>query len=355
MKSDDPVQFENRKKDHIKWSLDSSSQVNRGVLEQVTLVHHAIPDLNLGEISISPLSKHFKNSKPLMVSSMTGGFDSAYSVNQRLLRVCSKNSWVFACGSLRRELSEIADKKKQCEFLNTWSKLLESSTCAVIGNLGLAQVIEHNIKDINRLCETLKLDGLYVHLNALQEVMQPEGTPNFKDGTSAIEELVDSLNVPVFIKETGSGFSEPSLKMIKSSGVEAIDVSGLGGTHWGRVEGLRSSEESLLAKASKTYSQWGVTTVDSLVNFKKVYGENSNVEVWASGGLRSGLDAAVCFALGAKMCGFAKPFMEAALLGDQQVQELIDLIEFELKTALFCTNTESLESLVNKKDVLKWN
>ena len=355
MKSDEPSRFEQRKKDHIKWSLDSMSQADQSVLSQVSLIHHALPDLDFKDISISPLSEYFKNSKPLMVSSMTGGFDNAYLVNQTLLKACVNNSWIFACGSLRRELDEITDKKSNFEYLNQWIELLKPSNCPVIGNLGVAQVIEHDPKDIASLCEKLQLNGIYIHLNALQEVMQPEGTPSFKGGAKAIKELVQVLDIPVFIKETGSGFSESSLKALKDTGVKAIDVSGFGGTHWGRVEGLRSTEKTMLSKASKTFENWGVSTVDSLINFKNTFGEDSSVEAWSSGGLRSGLDAAISFALGAKVCGFAKPFMEAALLGDDAVQELMELIEFELKTALFCTNTDSLKSLINKKDVLKWN
>lgn len=354
MKSDEPSRFEQRKKDHIKWSLDPLSQVGRGVESQVGLIHHALPDLNFEDIVIKPLSEYFKNSKPLMVSSMTGGHDNAFSVNKKLLEACSLNSWIFACGSLRRELDEISDKKNDLLYLRQWMELLEPAKCAVIGNLGLAQIIDNDPDHVLTLVKKLNLNGIYVHLNALQEVMQPEGTPQFKDGVSAIKRLVQALDVPVFIKETGSGFSEQSLKSLKGSGVKAIDVSGYGGTHWGRVEGLRSSEETMLSKASKTFENWGVSTVDSLINFKSVYGDNSKTEVWSSGGLRSGLDAAVCFALGAKVCGFAKPFMEAALKEEGCVQELMELIEFELKTALFCTNTNSLENLVNKKDVLKW-
>jgi isopentenyl-diphosphate delta-isomerase len=287
---------------------------------------------------------------------MTGGHDQAFKINQDLMRSCENKRWIFATGSLRRELEEITYKKDKQNRLLEWESLVKNHKGVVLGNLGLAQVIVHPIESIKELCERLRLSGLYVHLNPLQEVMQPEGTPQFKGGLESLRALCASLDVPVFLKETGSGFSHQSLKDLKGLNIGAVDVSGLGGTHWGRVEGLRSDDPNALkAQAARTFKDWGVTTYDSLLSFKELYGaKKESFEAWASGGLRNGLDAAIGFALGANICGFAKPFMEAALVSQSEIESKMTLIEFELRVALFCTNSSCIMELQRQEGALSW-
>ncbi len=350
MSIEDSNQFEGRKEDHIKWSLDDSSQINRALSNMLVLNHHPFPNINFDDVHINSTSKYFKSSKPLMVSSMTGGHDKAYDINSRLLKACEASKWVFAMGSLRRELEEISINDDQKKRLNEWKTLLKSHNGPVIGNLGLAQVITHSLKDINSLIKTLNLSGLFIHLNPLQEVLQNEGTPQFKGGMEKVKDLCAKLDVPVFFKETGSGFSKKALEDADGLGLAALDVSGLGGTHWGRIEGLRSKDQnSIKAKASQTFKNWGVSTLDSLMFFSELNSsKNMSYEIWSSGGLRTGLDAAISFALGAKFCGFAKPLLEAALVSQNEIEDKMSLIEFELKVALFCNNSSCIIDLQSK-------
>ena len=357
MSQEDSQQFENRKKDHIKWSLDSESQVDLSLSQLAELNHYPFPNLNFDEVHLKTTSFYFPGCKPLMVSSMTGGHDQAFEINKSLMKACEKMNWIFAAGSLRRELEEISFKDSEQKRLKEWEKLTDDFSGVILGNIGLAQVITHSNDSIKELCDRLKLSGLYIHLNPLQEVMQEEGTPEFRDGLERVNEICNLLEVPVFLKETGSGFSKKSLEDLNGLKLGAVDVAGLGGTHWGRVEGLRASnQESIKSRASRTFRNWGVTTYESLVSFKELYGdsESESFEVWASGGLRTGLDAAIGFAMGAKICGFAKPFMEAALVGQSEIEEKMTLIEFELKTALFCTNSSSIMELQGQEGVLSW-
>ncbi len=281
---------------------------------------------------------------------MTGGHKDSYEINKILMQACSNKNWAFATGSLRKELEQVSAESSDDEWTvlnNEFGKSLD-----LIGNIGIAQVISHETEDFKKLVSRYGLKGLYVHLNPLQEVIQPEGTTDFSGGVEAIKRLQETLEIPVFLKETGTGFSKSTFEKVKGLNLPAVDVSGFGGTHWGRIEGLRSKEDSMFDKASRVFADWGVTTVESLQAGEKVL-EGSLTELWASGGLRSGLDAAICFALGARVCGFAGPMMQAALEGVEAVEELMDQIEYELRIALFCTGTCSINKL-NKEKVLEY-
>jgi isopentenyl-diphosphate delta-isomerase len=345
-RSEDPTLFESRKKDHIKWSLADESQTGGSPSSLLKLAHDALPELDFADLKIQSFSKHYSDFKPLMVSSMTGGHSDSYKVNQILMSACAKKKWLFSSGSMRKELETLNAKKS-----DEWSE--SPSGFPLIGNIGLAQIINHTDDQIKKLCEVYKLAGLFVHLNPLQEVIQPEGTANFKDGLERLVSLKNNLQVPVFVKETGTGLSRKTFLKLKDSGLDAIDVSGFGGTHWGRVEALRADQNSLHAKVGYSFKDWGVATVESLKYGLETLTQESKTELWASGGLRSGLDAAICFSLGARICGFAKPFMEAALKSETAVVDLMNQIEYEIKVALFCTGSADLNKLQEVEIFLK--
>jgi isopentenyl-diphosphate delta-isomerase len=216
--------------------------------------------------------------------------------------------------------------------------------------LGIAQLIQTKTDADEKLVDSLEADAMIIHLNALQEALQPEGTTNFKGGLKALEKLAKNLSVPVIVKETGCGFSRATLKRLKTTGVKAVDVSGLGGTHWGRIEGDRSLEGTVQAEAAKTLGSWGISTVDSVLEAVDL---KPKFEIWASGGVRSGLDAAKLLAMGANTVGFAKPVLEAAMDGEEALIHKMSVFEYELKTVLFCTGSKSVADLGSKK-VWKW-
>jgi isopentenyl-diphosphate delta-isomerase len=187
---------------------------------------------------------------------------------------------------------------------------------------------------------------MIIHTNPLQEVMQPEGTPQFHGSLEAIHRLARELPVPVIVKETGCGFSQRTLERLNDSGIAAVDVAGFGGTHWGRVEGSRSQPQTMEYLAAETFKDWGIGTVDSLLNGLQA---KPDYQLWASGGVRSGLDAAKLLAVGADMVGFAKPLMEAALLSTEAILQKMEQYEHELKIALFCTGAANIASLQSEK------
>jgi len=272
---------------------------------------------------------------------MTAGHSGSIDLNVRLAKACERRGWRMGVGSQRRELTDAAAARE-------WKKVRKNAPkVQLLGNLGLAQLIQTPVDRVQKLADDLEATAMIIHLNALQECLQPEGTPQFKGGLKAIKKLAKALSVPVVVKETGCGFSKLTLQRLKESGVAAVDVSGLGGTHWGRIEGLRNPS---LKEVADTFANWGVSTVDSVVTALSI---KPKYEVWASGGVRTGLDAAKLIALGARTVGVAKPILEAALNSENALDQRMALIEQELKTALFCTGCQDVSQL-RKKKVWKW-
>lgn len=333
-------QFEQRKQDHIALALmpaNQSSQFN--FLDQVSLQHEALPDLDFEDIDISAQRFGKTVPTPFLVSSMTAGHQNAADINRNLMSACARSGWAMGVGSQRRE---ITDKKAAFE----WTALRRDFPgVALYSNLGIAQLISTSIADIHRLTDALQAQGLIIHFNALQECIQPEGTPQFKGSWKALEHLVSKLDLPLIVKETGCGFAQTTLQRLNDIGVSAVDVSGLGGTHWGRIEGHRANEDNNKSKAAITFADWGIDTLSSVLSAVEI---TPHFEIWGSGGVRNGLDAAKLMALGASTIGFAKPMLEAALQTEEDVHALMTSIEYELKVAMFCTNSLTLNDLKEK-------
>ncbi len=333
----DLQQFEGRKREHIRHALDPANQASGlSGLDSIRLVHEALPDLNFEDISIEALCLGRAARTPFYVAGMTAGHAAAADLNLMLARACEARGWAMGVGSQRRELEEGGTTSNSTD---KWVELRRAAPHLVlVANLGISQIIRAPIEAIQRLVDSIRADALAIHLNALQEVMQPEGTPQFRGALSAINRVCKALSVPVVIKETGCGFSARTLGRLREAGIAAVDVSGLGGTHWGRIEGARAAAESLHAQAARTFATWGESTVDSVLAARAAL---PGTEIWASGGVRSGLDAAKLIALGAQRVGYAKPALEAALAGEKQLHDWMERQEFELKTALFCTGSAS--------------
>lgn len=343
MKSDlvrDPAAaagFESRKRDHIELSMNASNQAfGLSGLDQILLLHEALPERNLEDITLetSLLGRPVKT--PLFVSSMTAGHAGGVQINQVLAEVSADRGWLMGVGSQRRELFDPSAAAEWKKIRSLFPKI------QLIGNIGIVQLIQSSTDEILRLVDNLEAVGLFVHLNPLQECLQPEGAAHFRGGLNAIQTLAKVAPVPIIVKETGCGFSANTLQKLWNTGVHAVDVSGLGGTHWGRIEGQRSESGSELRRVAETLQDWGHSTLESLLSAREVslrFGDH--VRVWASGGVRSGLDAAKCLALGAEAVGFAKPALESALQGPEVLNRWMSQTEMELKISLFCTGMES--------------
>jgi len=337
--------FEKRKKEQIELALHPENQaVETSGLGSIQLIHEALPEVNFKDIEINvPFfevpGKETKKSRPFFVSSMTAGHEDSLGLNLRLAKACEERNWILGVGSQRRQLTDASASDE-------WRRIRsETPNLRMMGNLGLAQVIKTNSRDVIRLIESLGAEAMIIHLNPLQECLQPEGTPQFSGGLEAIKRLVEEINVPVVVKETGCGFSAKTLQRLTEIGVAVVDLSGLGGTHWGRIEGKRSKKGTLLQKASETFADWGITTADSLIQALEI---NPGYSIWASGGVRTGLDGAKYLAMGASAVGFAHPALQAALKSGDHVRQWMEQMEFELKVALFCTGCRNIKELQDK-------
>lgn len=329
--------FEKRKEDHIKWSLDSASQTTfLSKFDKIKIHHNAIPEIDDSDIDIS--SSRLSNSvaSPFFVSSMTAGHEKAKDINANIARACGESGWWFAVGSQRRELF---DK----EEINKWNSFRkEFPDIHLLGNIGLSQLIDVKNEEVLALIDNIGAKAFFIHTNPLQESIQLEGTPYFKGGLKAIEDFCKLSPVPVILKETGCGFSKKNFLALRSLGLSAVDISGLGGTHWGRLEGFRLEDRHPKRLAAEVFKDWGVSTVDSLLWAKELELE---YEVWASGGIRNGLHAFKSLVLGATAVGVAQPIMVGALKSWQEVLNTMQQLELELRIAMFNTGCKDIDSI----------
>ncbi len=349
------AQFEDRKRGHIRHALDMSNQaLGKTRLDEIRLVHEALPELDFEEVKIDEPCLGRPMATPFYVAGMTAGHPDAAALNRLLAECSAERGWAMGVGSQRRQLD--VDSKNSPD-VDLWRGLREGApNLMLFANIGISQLIEADLEKIKGLVDSIQAQALCVHVNALQEVLQPEGTPRFKGAFTALRETnkkLQALRIPLILKETGCGFSKPTLQRLKSIGLAALDVSGLGGTHWGRIEGARAKEQPggrMQAVAAETFADWGEPTVDSVLAASQML---SRSEIWASGGVRTGLDAAKLIALGAHRVGYAKPALEAALQGREALIGWMKQQEFELRVALFCTGSATPSTLRKKEGVWK--
>ncbi len=359
-------QFETRKADHIVVAMDPKVQSHGSGFDGLSFVHEALPEIDFQDVSIAarvfngtPFAHNL--SSPFFVSSMTAGHSKSGLINEKLARAAELKGWAMGVGSQRRELSDTTAAAE-------WKRIRAvCPTVSFYGNIGLSQLIETDAASVQRLADALSATAMIVHLNPLQEALQTEGTPRFRGGLKAIENLVRDLPCPVIVKETGCGISGMTAKRLAEAGVAAIDVAGRGGTHWGRVEGERaargpaSARAVILTKAAETLGYWGLSTVESLRQVSHALESSgrsgnemsSRTELWASGGIRSGLDGAKALALGAVAVGIAQPLMAAVLESEEALRHEMDRFDYELKTVLFCVGARDLATLKSRGGLVR--
>jgi isopentenyl-diphosphate delta-isomerase len=346
-------QFEQRKKDHIRFSLDQKTQsLASSHFDQINLVHHALPDFNFSEVVLDTKILGHNFASPHFISSMTAGHGQSFQINSILAKAAAKKNWLMCVGSQRRELTDLKAQKE-------WQKIRQQNQSAkFVSNIGIEELIGSTTLQILDLVENLNSLGLIVHLNPLQEIFQ-KSEANYKGAFKSLEQLISKSKVPVIIKEVGFGLSLDLMKKLFQLGVHAVDVSGRGGTHWGAVEALRNNKKDKSLKSIEAFFDWGQSAVECLLSAQELMHKNN---IWASGGIRSGVDSAKCLALGARAVGIAQPLMRAALSkntklknvkskeDDKTLLTVMDQFDFELKTALFCTGMISCAEL-NKSQV----
>ena len=336
-------EFTQRKKEHIQLALKTKHQARgKNSFQKIQLMHSALPEMDFSDVNISTKIFGKDIATPFIVSGMTGGWEGSLSINETIAQCCEKRGWVMGVGSQRRQMFDPEAGSEWRQIRKKHPKLI------LLGNIGLSQLIKTDLTIIEKLVSSLSADGMVIHTNPLQEALQVEGTPEFKGGLKAVKKLCQQLSVPVILKETGCGFSEKTFKQLSETNLLAVDISGYGGTHWGRIEGSRTPQEHPLYDQAKAFKHWGISTVDSLLFARKV---KKSYEIWASGGIKNGCDAAKALALGASRIGLAKIIMEAALQGIETLEQQMARLEQELKIALFCTSCKTIEEM---KQFTEW-
>lgn len=315
---------------------------NSTLFDQVRLVHDAMPELALDEIDLS--TKWFGKTlkAPLLITGMTGGSDRAGQVNRDLAIAAEQAQIAFGVGS-QRAMSERADLVKTFAVRDVAPKLL------VIGNIGLRQAAAMGVDGVRRLCDGISADAMALHLNPGQELTQPEGDRDFRGGYDMVAKLVRAFGDRLLVKETGCGIGPEVARRLVDVGVRSIDVSGLGGTSWVRVEQLRAQGE--LEQLGAEYSGWGIPTAAAIATVRKAVGPG--VTLVASGGMRTGLEVAKALALGADVGGMALPMFRAQQAkGVAGVEAAIGLVVRSLRQAMLLTGSRNAPELRKKPRVI---
>lgn len=348
--SDRPSDIEiikQRKREGIEIPLnkDVQAKTTSTYLEYVKLIHNALPELDYDEIDISTTFLKRKFSAPLIIDSMTGGAPEAARINGRLGELAEKYGFAMGLGSQRAGL----ESKQLAETYSIARK--NAPSAFLIANIGGAQLAKGlTIENIKKIIDMIQADALVIHLNPLQELIQPEGEPKYKGVFSKISEISGDLDVPVIVKEVGAGISKEVAVKLEVAGVSAINVAGAGGTSWAGVEKLRAeaSNNDLKTHLGEIFWDWGIPTAASLIEVKKTV----KVPIIASGGLRNGMEMAKCIVLGASMCAMAYPFLLKAAESKEQLFNFADTVIAELKSTMFLIGAMNLSVLKSSRYIL---
>jgi isopentenyl-diphosphate delta-isomerase len=329
--------IEARKSDHIKINLeqDVRSALTTG-LEHYHFAHQALPELDLARIdpSLSLFGK--KLAAPILISSMTGGTEEAGKINQRLAEAAQEVGVAMGVGSQRAAL-------EHPEQTPTFSIVRETAPDILLfANLGAVQLnYGYTIDHCRRAVDMIQADALILHLNPLQEAVQDAGDMDFSGLAKKIEEICKKLEVPVIAKEVGWGISERTAKLLAGCGVSAIDVAGAGGTSWSQVE-MHRAPDAFTRKLAATFVGWGIPTAESILNVKRAL---PDMTVFASGGIKDGLDIAKCVALGASLGGMAGQFLKAAAVSTEKVVEMMRLTKRQIEVTMFACGAGEIGEL----------
>jgi isopentenyl-diphosphate Delta-isomerase len=330
------TQTQKRKKEHLELCLDTasvSSPSNTG-LEAYRFVHNALPELDIGEIDTSATFLGKRLNAPILISSMTGGFDLARKVNRNLATAAQALGIAMGVGSQRVAIEEpSAAASFQVRDL--------APDILLLGNLGAVQLnYGYGIEQCRRAVAMIGADGLILHLNVLQEAAQPEGNRNFRGLSAKIATVCKELEVPIVAKEVGNGISVDVAKRLQRAGVAAIDVAGKGGTSWLAVEARRAAK--MAQRPDTVFADWGIPTEEALVSVRQAL---PDVQLVASGGIRTGLDMAKAIALGADIAALGQPLLAAALESADKVVEFLAGIIHEIRVSMLCVGAKDLRAL----------
>lgn len=330
-----------RKRAHLELCADGEVEY-RGkttLLDDLDLVHDALPELAVDELStaVTLLGKPLR--APLLITGMTGGTAEASAINRDLAGVAEAHGIAFGLGSQRAMQREPA-------LASTFEVRAHAPTTLVLANLGVVQAAQSTTAEVAALVDAIRADALCVHLNPAQELIQPGGDRDFRGGLAAIGRLVRELSCPVVVKETGCGLSRTVATRLRDAGVRTLDLSGAGGTSWVKVEALRG--DAAAQALGEEFAEWGIPTAAAVLGVRGL-----GLTTIASGGIRSGLDVAKVIALGAVAAGVALPVFRAYTTGGALAAgDFVTRLVAGLRTAMLLTGARDLAALGRVPTVL---
>jgi isopentenyl-diphosphate delta-isomerase len=330
--------IERRKSDHIDICASEDLTMGYHFWDDVKLVHSSLPEMDLREVDTTVEVFGRELSAPIVISAMTGGFGKAEEINRVLASVAEDFGLGLGVGSQRAALEDP-------ELARTYSVISEFEVPLRIANLGLPQLVKQGLKapldleDGRAAMEMIDAHILAVHLNYLQEVVQPEGDTCARGGIEAVSRFAEEM--PVLAKETGAGMSRATALRLKTAGVEGIDIGGLGGTSFSAVEYFRAraAEDSTRENIGRTFWDWGIPSPVSVVL------AGVGLPIVATGGLRTGLDVARAVAIGASCGGMAGRLLPGSLKGRKELEQEVRTIIDELRAAMFLVGARNIGEL----------
>jgi isopentenyl-diphosphate delta-isomerase len=329
-----------RKAEHIRICLEEDvkfKKITTG-FEDVYLVHRALPETSRDNIDLSTTFLDCNFAAPIVVTGITGGTQEATKINAAIAQAVEELGLGMGVGSQRAAI-------ENPKLARTFSVVREKAPNAfIMANIGAPQIKkEHGLEEVKKAVDMIKADALVIHLNPLQEAVQPEGETDYEAILPRIKELSNSLDAPIIAKETGSGIPLEDARRLKEAGVAAIDVAGAGGTSWAAVEYYRARQrgDEFGQELGKALWDWGIPTAATLVEVA----QSISLPVIASGGVRFGTDIAKAIALGASLAGLAMPVLGPALKSSSEVKKQLSFLIRQLRTIMFLVGTSSIETL----------
>jgi isopentenyl-diphosphate delta-isomerase len=331
-----------RKKEHVALAIKKNVAFKGKTtgFERWDFQHNALPECNESDIDTETIFLGKKTALPFIIASMTGGYGEALTINRHLAEFCAEKRLAMGVGSQR----QVLDNEM---FARSFSVVREiSKDIPLFGNIGAAEVARmKELAPFQRLADLIGADGFAVHLNPLQEFLQPEGNTNFAGVLKGIERLVKGLPIPILVKEIGAGISGAVARRLLETGVSIIDVAGAGGTSWAGIEIMRRKSASAAESESlsRAFWDWGIPTAEALRDAAQLRSEYPLMKIIASGGISSGLDAAKSIAFGADYAGIARPVLKAwAVGGKRGLDQFIKQWEREFRGAMFLTGSQTI-------------
>ncbi len=329
MDSIDPTR--DRKAEHIELALESGAQLGTSAFEDYYLEHQALPELDYAKVTTATEFLGKRLEAPLVISCMTGGTPEAARLNEHLAIGAQEAKVALGVGSQRKAIEDPSQAA-------TFAVRRHLPSVPLLANLGAVQLnYGFGVAECQQAVQMIEADALVLHLNPLQEALQPEGQCDFSGLVDKMAAVVAGVGVPVIVKEIGCGLSARAARMLIGVGVEILDTAGLGGTSWARIEAARARDPEI----GELFADWGVPTAESIRDLRAL----GEVTLIGSGGVRTGVDVAKAIALGADLAGIAQPLLGAAVESADAVVAALARTRRELEIAMFCSGAASVAAL----------